>query len=250
MHGAVSPLDRDLPTPRLPTRGDAVMAPNAAARVAEVRRAIAAACGRCGRQPDEVTLVGISKTHPAAAVQAVVDAGVTILGESRVQEAAEKVPYLTGIAELHLVGRLQRNKAKAAVALFDVIHSLDRVPLAEALDAVARAAGKVQRVFVQVNIGDEAQKGGVARGGVPELLAAVAALPQLRLEGLMCVPPYARDPEAARPYFRALARLAAEHRPAEGPPLALSMGMSHDFEVAIEEGATHVRVGTALFGER
>jgi len=227
-----------------------VIAPDATARVARVRQAIAAACGRCGRDPGEVTLVGVSKLHPAAAVQAVVDAGVTILGESRVQEATDKVPHLTGVTELHLVGRLQRNKAKSAVALFDVIQSLDRLPLAEALHAAAQAAGKVQRVFVQVNIGDEAQKGGAAPAALAELLGAVSALANLRVEGLMCVPPYDLDPAAARPYFRALAQLAAAHRPAGAPPLALSMGMSGDFEVAIEEGATHVRVGTALFGER
>ena len=225
-------------------------APDATARVATVREAIAAACGRCGRRPDQVTLVGVSKIHPAAAVQSVVDAGVTILGESRVQEATEKVPHLTGVTELHMVGRLQRNKAKAAVALFDVIQSVDRPSLAEALHAAAEAAGKVQRVFVQVNIGDEAQKGGVAPEALAALLATMSALPHLRVEGLMCVPPYDLDPEAARPYFRTLAELAAAHRPAGAPPLALSMGMSSDFEVAIEEGATHVRVGTALFGAR
>jgi pyridoxal phosphate enzyme (YggS family) len=221
----------------------------ATTRVARVREAIAAACARCGRDPGDVTLVGVSKIHPATAVQPVIDAGVTILGESRVQEAAHKVPNLSGITELHLVGRLQRNKAKPAVALFDVIESVDRLPLAEALDAAARAAGKVQRIFLQVNIGEEEQKGGVAAAGLAELAAAVAALPHLRCEGLMCVPPYDLDPESARPYFRALARLAADLRP-DGPPLALSMGMSNDFQVAIEEGATHVRVGTALFGER
>lgn len=225
-------------------------APGATARVARVRQAITTACARCGRDPGEVTLVGVSKFHPAAAVQAVVDAGVTILGESRVQEATEKVPQLTGVTELHLVGRLQRNKAKAAVALFDVIQSVDRLPLAEALHAAAQAAGKVQRIFLQVNIGDETQKGGVAPAALAALLETVTALPGLRVEGLMCVPPYDLDPEAARPYFRALVRLAAAHRPAGARPLALSMGMSGDFEVAIEEGATHVRVGTALFGER
>jgi len=227
-----------------------VTAPGATARVARVRQAITTTCARCGRDPGEVTLVGVSKFHPAAAVQTVVDAGVTILGESRVQEATEKVPQLTGVTELHLVGRLQRNKAKAAVALFDVIQSVDRLPLAEALHAAAQAAGKVQRIFLQVNIGDEAQKGGVAPAALAALLETVTALPDLRVEGLMCVPPYDLDPEATRPYFRALARLAAAHRPPGAPPLALSMGMSGDFEVAIEEGATHVRVGTALFGER
>jgi pyridoxal phosphate enzyme (YggS family) len=225
------------------------MEPEATTRVARVREAIAAACARCGRDPREVTLVAVSKLHPAPVVQPVIDAGVTILGESRVQEAADKVPRLVGITELHLVGRLQRNKAKHAVALFDVIHSVDRLSLAEALDAAARAAGKVQRIFLQVNIGEEPQKGGVEPEALPELAAAVAAMDNLRVEGLMAVPPFDPDPEAPRPYFRVLARLAADLRPG-GSPLALSMGMSNDFPVAIEEGATHVRVGTALFGER
>ncbi|HEX9593049.1 MAG TPA: YggS family pyridoxal phosphate-dependent enzyme [bacterium] len=219
-------------------------------RVARVREAIAAACARCGREPTAVTLVGVSKMQPPAVVQPVIEAGVTILGESRVQEATDKLPHLTGVTELHLVGRLQRNKVKPAVALFDVIQSVDRIALAEAVQAAARAAGKVQRVFLQVNIGREAQKGGVAPEALPALATAVAAMANLRLEGLMAVPPFDPEPEAARPYFRALVRLAASLRTGGGPLFALSMGMSNDFEVAIEEGATHVRVGTALFGER
>lgn len=226
------------------------MEDDATTRVARVRAAIAAACARCGRDPRDVTLVGVSKIHPATVVQPVIDAGVTILGESRVQEAADKVPHLTGISELHLVGRLQRNKVKPAAALFDVIHSVDRLPLAEALQAAAQSTGKVQRVFLQVNIGRETQKGGVVPEALAELAEAVSAMAHLRLEGLMCVPPYDPDPEAARPYFQALARLASDLPTRDGPPLALSMGMSNDFPIAIEEGATHVRVGTALFGAR
>lgn len=219
-------------------------------QVAAVRARIAAACGRAGREASEVVLIGVSKYQPVAVVQPVVDAGVTILGESRVQEAHEKLPQLTGVAEAHLIGRLQRNKARAAVALFDLIHAVDRLPLAEAIARAAAGAGKPQRILLQVNIGREAQKGGVSPDRLAALWAATAALPELVVEGIMAVPPYNPDPEAARPYFRAAARLAKELEGRAGRPLRLSLGMSLDFEVAIEEGAHWIRVGTALFGER
>jgi len=223
---------------------------NAAARVAAVRARIAAACDRAGRDPAEVVLVGVSKRHPAEAVQPVVDARITLLGESRVQEAEEKWPRLRGVEELHLIGRLQRNKARRAVALFDLIQSVDRLPLAEAIARAAAAAGKPQRILLQVNIGREPQKGGVLPEGLAALWEAVAALPELAIEGLMAVPPYAPDPEQARPYFRDAARLAGALAQHAGRPMYLSLGMSLDFEIAIEEGAHWVRVGTALFGER
>ncbi|HBB41127.1 MAG: YggS family pyridoxal phosphate-dependent enzyme [Nitrospirae bacterium CG18_big_fil_WC_8_21_14_2_50_70_55] len=223
---------------------------NPATRVAAVRERIAAACARVGRDPAEVVLIGVSKSQPAAAVQAVVDQGVTILGEARVQEARAKRPHLSGVTELHLIGRLQRNKASAAVALFDLIHSLDRLPLANALAAAAAAAGKRQRCLVQVNVGREPQKGGVLPEALATLWKAVAALPELVVEGIMAVPPYALEAEQARPTFCAAARLARELEQQSGRPLRLSLGMSHDFEVAIEEGAHWLRVGTALFGER
>ncbi len=179
-----------------------------------------------------------------------VDAGVTHLGESRVQEAQAKAPHLTGVEELHLIGRLQRNKARRAVALFDLIHSLDRLALAEAIARAASAAGAPQRVLVQVNLGREPQKGGVLPEALPALWRGLDALPELVLEGLMGVAPYTPDPEEVRPYFRTAGRLAQELAQEAGRAVPLSLGMSHDFEVAIEEGAHWVRVGTALFGER
>ncbi len=221
-----------------------------AARVAAVRGRIAAACGRAGRDPAEVVLVAVSKYQPVAVVQPVVDAGAAVLGESRVQEAREKMPQLTGVAEAHLIGRLQRNKARAAVALFDLIHAVDRPSLATAIARAAAEAGAPQRILLQVNIGREPQKGGVLPEGLADLWAVTAALPELAVEGIMAVPPYDPDPEAARPYFRAAARLARELEGRAGRRLRLSLGMSLDFEAAIEEGAHWVRVGTALFGAR
>ncbi|RMF81645.1 MAG: YggS family pyridoxal phosphate-dependent enzyme [Nitrospirae bacterium] len=222
----------------------------AAARVAQVRARIAAACARAGRDPAEVVLVGVSKRQPVARIQAVVEAGVAILGESRVQEAEAKAPRLSGVRELHLVGRLQRNKARRAVALFHLIHSVDREPLLEAIARAAGAAGRRQRILLQVNVGREPQKGGCEPEAAGRLLAAAEALPEVAVEGLMAVPPYHPDPEAARPHFRAMGRLAAELEQRLGRPLRLSLGMSRDLEVAVEEGAHWVRVGTALFGPR
>jgi len=223
---------------------------NPVMRVAAVRGRIEAACGRAGREPSEVVLIGVSKRHPAEAVQPVIDAGVTVLGESRVQEAHDKAPRLTGVEELHLIGRLQRNKARGAVALFDLIHSVDRLRLVEAIARGAEAAGTRQRVLLQVNLGREPQKGGVLPDDLTALWETVAALPELAVEGLMGVGPYDPDPEGSRPHFRLAARLAQELAQRAGRPMPLSLGMSHDFEVAIEEGAHWIRVGTALFGER
>jgi len=223
---------------------------NPAARVAAVRGRIEAACGRAGREPSEVVLIGVSKRHPAEAVQPVIDAGVTVLGESRVQEAHDKAPRLTGVEELHLIGRLQRNKARGAVALFDLIHSVDRPSLASAIARAAATDGKRQRILLQVNVGREPQKGGVLPEALTDLWEEVAALPELAVEGIMAVPPRVTAVELARPYFREAARLAGELEQHSGRPLYLSLGMSLDFEVAIEEGAHWVRVGTALFGER
>jgi len=223
---------------------------SAATRVAAVQTRIEAACARAGRDPAEVVLIGVSKYQPAEVVQPVVDAGVTVLGESRVQEAEAKAPLLTGVAELHLIGRLQRNKARPAVALFDLIHSVDRTSLAAAIARAAAEADKRQRILLQVNIGREPQKGGVLPEGLAALWEEAAGLPELAVEGIMAVPPYDLEPEAARPYFHAAAHLADELAQRAGRPLRLSLGMSHDFEVAIEEGAHWIRVGTALFGER
>ena len=217
---------------------------DAAARRAHVRDRIAAAAARAGRDPAAVTLIAVSKTHDAAAIRPLITAGQRVFGENRVQEAAAKWPELretTSGVSLHLVGRLQSNKAADAVALFDAIHSLDRPSLVAAL---ARAMDKADRrpaCFVQVNIGEEAQKGGCAIADLPALLveARAAALP---VGGLMAVPPEGVEPA---PYFALLAKLAGEEGLA-----GLSMGMSGDYETAVTLGATQVRVGTALFGAR
>ncbi len=219
-------------------------------RLAAVRRRIEAAAARSGRPNSAVTLVAVSKTMPAAAIREAVSAGVKILGENRVQEAREKIEALPGAAEWHLIGHLQTNKAKLAVSLFDCIHSLDSVRLAQELGRHAEEAGRRLCCLVEVNLGEEAQKSGVDAAEVRPLLEAARRLPQLSVQGLMTIPPFLPGPESVRPFFRRLRELR-DRLEAEGWTLPdLSMGMSHDFEVAIEEGATLVRIGTAIFGSR
>jgi len=224
---------------------------NVAANVAQVRERIAAACRRAGRDPHDVRIVAVSKTQPADAVTEAIAAGVDAVGENRVQEAASKRPLVAGAAPWHLVGPLQRNKAKQALGLFDLVETVDRVELADRLQALLTGGPRLLPVFIEVNIAQEPQKNGVLPGGAFALVAnLLASCPHLRLQGLMTVPPYDPDPERSRPYFVALRGLAAElARRASVPPLELSMGMSEDFEVAVEEGATWVRLGRVLFGE-
>jgi PLP dependent protein len=217
---------------------------SAASRLAQVEERIAHACRLARRERAEVTLVAVSKTHGAETIEPLIEAGQTVFGENRVQEAQAKWPALREShpqVELHLVGRLQSNKAEEAVALFDAIHSLDRASLVAALARAMDKAGRRVECFVQVNIGAEEQKGGVAIPELPALLAEVRAA-DLPLAGLMCVPPLGIEPA---PFFALLDKLARDNG-LEGR----SMGMSGDFETAIMLGATHVRVGTALFGER
>lgn len=217
---------------------------SAASRLDAVRSNIARACKPARRKPEDVTLIAVSKTHDAPAIQPLIDAGQRVFGENRVQEAAAKWPALRDAfpgVELHLVGQLQSNKAAEAVALFDVIHSLDRPSLVAALAKAMAASGRRVLCFVQVNVGDEAQKGGVAIDALPTLLEEARAA-DIPLAGLMCVPPADKEPA---PYFALLAKLAQQHG-----LTGLSMGMSSDFETAVELGATHVRVGSALFGTR
>ena len=217
---------------------------DARARIDAVRQSIARAAKISGRAADDVTLIAISKTHEAQAIRPLIAAGQRVFGENRVQEAAAKWPALreeTAGIELHLVGQLQSNKAEEAVALFDAIHSLDRPSLADALARAMARTGKVPALFVQVNIGAEEQKGGCAIADLPALLDHARGL-GLEIAGLMCVPPLDVEPA---PYFALLAKLARDHGIA-----GLSMGMSGDFETAVTLGATHVRVGTALFGQR
>ena len=212
--------------------------------LAHVRERIAAAAQIARREADAITLVAVSKTQPIAAIEALICQGQRVFGENRVQEAQAKWPALREAhpeIELHLVGQLQSNKAGEAVALFDCIHSLDRASLVSALARAMDKGGRRVPCFVQVNIGDEPQKGGCAIAELPALLAETRAA-ELPLVGLMCVPPEGIEPA---PFFALLARLA------DGNGLTgLSMGMSGDFETAIMLGATHVRVGTALFGQR
>lgn len=217
---------------------------SAADRLADVRSTIARAAAIAGRKADAVTLIAISKTHDASAIRPLIEAGQRAFGENRVQEAQAKWPALRAEApdvELHLVGQLQSNKAVDAVDLFDAIHSVDRRSLVEALARAMDRSGRRPDCFVQVDIGEEAQKGGVAIADLPALLdaARVAALP---VAGLMAVPPFGVE---AAPYFALLAKLARDH----GLP-ALSMGMSADYETATMLGASHIRVGSALFGAR
>jgi pyridoxal phosphate enzyme (YggS family) len=219
-------------------------------RVDQVRGRIAAAARRSGREPEAVTLIAVSKTMPPEAVREAVAAGVRILGENRVQEAREKIAACPGMAAWHLIGHLQTNKARLAVELFDCIHSLDSLKLAEELQRHAQSLGKRMRCLVQVNIGDETQKSGAAAVALRDLLGQARTFPNLQLDGLMAIPPFLEDPEAVRPYFRRLRELR-DALAGDGLSGAdLSMGMTGDFEVAIEEGATLVRIGTAIFGAR
>lgn len=221
---------------------------SAATLLGQVEERIGHACRVAGRERSEVTLVAVSKTHPAEAIAPLIEAGCTVFGENRVQEAQAKWPALRerypGVA-LHLVGQLQSNKADEAVALFDAIHSLDRPSLVPALAKAMDKAGRRVPCFVQVNVGAEEQKGGVAIAELPALLAEARAA-EIPLAGLMCVPPFDIEPA---PFFALLDKLARDHGP-DGDSWGRSMGMSGDFETAIMLGATHVRVGTALFGTR
>jgi PLP dependent protein len=215
------------------------------ANLDRVRERVARAAERAGRRASDVLLIGVSKTVEVARIRQAIDAGVAALGENRVQEARDKVSEIGRPVPWHLIGHLQTNKVRDALELFDVIHSLDRLDLAKELDKRARPRGQPVDVLVEVNVAAEASKDGVAPDGLGELLEAVAAMPSLKVRGLMAIPPEAKDPDDSRVWFRALRKLGERHGFKE-----LSMGMSGDFEVAIEEGATMVRVGTAIFGPR
>jgi PLP dependent protein len=216
-----------------------------AANLARVRERLARAAERAGRRPDDVLLIGVSKTVDVERIRAAVAAGVRALGENRVQEAKGKVAELGRPAAWHLIGHLQTNKVKDALELFDVIHSLDRLELAREVERRAAARGQTVAALLQVNVAAEVSKGGVSPDAVTETLDAIGKLAHVRVRGLMTIPPEAEKPDDARPWFRRLRELAERHGLSE-----LSMGMSGDFEVAVEEGATMVRVGTAIFGSR
>jgi pyridoxal phosphate enzyme (YggS family) len=224
-------------------------------RVAAVRERIARAAARAGRDPGEITLVAVSKTHPPPAVREAFAAGVRDVGENRVQEAEGKAAALADLRDQrvrwHLVGHLQSNKVKRAAVLFDCVHSVDGAAIGRRLDEAAAAAGRELRALVQVDLAAEETKFGLDESQLFPALESLRGLSAVTLVGLMILPPYEEDPESVRPYFRRL-RALRDRAGREGLISGgeLSMGMSHDLEVAVEEGATMVRVGTAIFGER
>ena len=220
--------------------------------IASVRERMALACERSGRSVDDVTLIAVTKYVETARIAEAVAAGVTEIGENRAQEFTEKLTfYKQNHLRAHFIGQLQTNKVKYICGTADLIQSVDREPLLDAIVNYAQKHDLHQDILIEVNIGREAQKGGVMPEDLPRLIERIAAFDSVRLRGLMCVPP-ATDPEAVRPYFRKM-RERFEQLKADHPTMpidTLSMGMSHDFETAIEEGATMVRVGTAIFGPR
>lgn len=224
-------------------------------RLADVRTRVDAAARRCDRDPGEITIIAVSKTHPPEVIRLAALAGVQDFGENRVQEAESKISEAR-IQDVrwHLIGHLQANKARRAVKLFDVIHTLDSTSLAQRLDRLCAEEGKERLpVLIQVDLGNEETKSGVTQSDLPKIVEAVNNCARLELNGLMTLPPFLSDPEQVRPFFRRLRELRDEFSASgrfQNRSIELSMGMSHDFEVAIEEGATMVRIGTAIFGER
>ena len=224
-----------------------------AANITLIRQQIASACINCGRSPDEVHLVAVSKKKPARDIEAAIAAGQTLFGESYVQECVAKIDAVESAAEWHFIGGLQSNKVKYLAGKVAMIHSVDRLSLAKEID---RQWGKLNSsvdILIQVNLGEEATKSGTTTDELLTLVSQVARLKHLRIKGLMALPPWHEDPEAVRPYFRQLKELACQVEALGLPHVKmaeLSMGMSHDFAAAIEEGATMVRIGTAIFGAR
>jgi pyridoxal phosphate enzyme (YggS family) len=223
--------------------------------LARVRERVAAAVKRAGRSESDVALMAVCKTFPAEAIREVYAAGQRLFGENRVQEFGEKAPKLVDLSglEMHLIGHVQSNKAAKAAELFQAVDSVDSLKLAERLNAAAEKLGKKLPVLIEVNVGAEEAKTGVGANvdGIGAILLSAPTLSNLQIRGLMTVPPYTEDPDGARPYFRKLRELRDEVAKQRGVWLdVLSMGMSHDFEVAIEEGSSCVRVGTAIFGVR
>jgi pyridoxal phosphate enzyme (YggS family) len=221
-----------------------------ASRLARIQEQIAAAAQRAKRDPAEIEIIAVSKTQPEDAISEAMRAGLTLFGENKVQEARGKIESM-GRGVWHLIGHLQSNKAKDAVRLFDSIDSVDRLELAEEINRRAEAIGKTQNVLLQVNIAGESTKFGCSPEAARGLAEAMNALPRLSLCGLMTIAPFAPEPERSRPHFAGLRELRDKLEAETGLKLpTLSMGMSGDFVVAVEEGATHVRIGTAIFGER
>jgi pyridoxal phosphate enzyme (YggS family) len=218
--------------------------------IKNIYRRISHAAMRVERNPEDVKLVAVTKNVGVGRIKEAIDWGLRIFGENRVQEAKEKIEDFSRFTPIswHLVGHLQKNKAKVAVQLFDLIHSLDSAGLAKELNKYAEKAGKIQRVFIQVKLSEEETKHGISKEGLMDLIKVVSNMKNLRLEGLMSMPPFFDDPEMTRPYFRELRELRDNALKSGYKLPELSMGMTHDFEVAIEEGATMVRIGTGIFG--
>jgi hypothetical protein len=220
-------------------------------RIERVRARMDAACARAGRDPGAVRLVAVSKTHPPESVAAAAACGLTVFGENKVQEAAVKIPLCPGHIEWHLVGHLQSNKVRIAVRLFRAIHSVDSADLLQRIDRIADEEGQRLRVLFEVNVSGEGSKFGLVPEALPAVLKSAEGLRRVEPVGLMTIPPASDDPARARGFFRRLRELRDRCRADTGFELPeLSMGMSHDFEIAVEEGATYVRVGTDIFGPR
>ncbi|MDR2849793.1 MAG: YggS family pyridoxal phosphate-dependent enzyme [Verrucomicrobiota bacterium] len=219
--------------------------------LAEVKARIAAACAKTGRKPDTVEIIGVTKTHGPDVVREAWEAGIRLFGENKVQEAAWKIPESVGGPEWHLIGHLQRNKVRHALELFSVIHSVDSVRLLEQLERDADESGRRPEILLEVNVSGESSKDGLPPGQVPEVIEAALGCRNLTLTGLMTMAPFSPDPEHARPVFARLRTCRDQWEQAFGIGLPnLSMGMSNDYLVAVEEGATWVRLGTVLFGHR
>ena len=224
---------------------------NIAENLDSIRQRIAAACARAGRDVNRVTLLAVSKTHPPETIRAAVDCGQLLFGENKIQEAKAKIPLCPGKARWQFIGHLQSNKVRDAVELFEMIQGVDSLAIAQEISKRAEQAAKTMPILLEVNVAGEGSKFGYAPERLMAELNQLNALPRIEIHGLMAIPPFAPLPEKARPYFQKLRELKVECENILGAPLPhLSMGMSGDFEVAIEEGATLVRVGTALFGER
>ena len=241
-------LPWDLPTERL---CGMLWGMDLAQNITHIRERIAAACARAGRDPASVALMAVSKTHPPEAVRAAAELGLTLFGESKVQEAKGKIPLCPGRLHWHLIGHLQTNKCRDAVQSFEMIQSVDSLHLAEELQKQCDRMAKTMPILLEVNVAAEASKFGYKAQTLLDELKALNALPRLEIHGLMAIPPWSPDPERSRASFQRVSDLQKQCQDILGAPLTqLSLGMSGDFEVAIEEGATMVRIGSLLFGER
>jgi PLP dependent protein len=217
----------------------------------KIRQKMARAAERCSRSPEEIQLLAVTKGHPPETIKAAAELGLTHFGESKVQEAKAKIPLCPGRLRWQMIGHLQSNKCRDAIHFFELIQSVDSLALAEELNKEAQKVGKVVPILLEVNVAGEASKFGYRPDALMEELARLNELKKLEIHGLMSIPPWKPEPEMARPYFQSLRELKLRCEDLLGAPLShLSMGMSGDFEVAIEEGSTMVRIGTALFGER